>query len=128
MTAELPRPSAVAAVHQPFPAPVYRFEYQQLLADGALVDRAGRPVSGAPCPTCDWLVDTFTCPGSLPCPRCSVPPEQRCIRPSGHAADRFHTGRVRAAEARDRAREDAGDPTLLAPWPEHPTPDERLLP
>ncbi|MFI6112720.1 hypothetical protein [Kitasatospora sp. NPDC051164] len=128
MTTEPSRPSTVAGVHQPFPAPVYRFEYEQLLAAGALVDRAGRPVSGAPCPTCDWLVDTFTCPGSLSCPRCSVTAEQRCIRPSGHAADRFHTGRVRAAETQDRARVEVDDPTLLAPWPEHPTPDERLLP
>ncbi|MFZ3492206.1 hypothetical protein ACODT5_03015 [Streptomyces sp. 5.8] len=118
MTADLARPNAPSGALQPIPAPVYRFEYQQLLAAGVLVDRAGRTVSGAPCPTCDWLMDTFTCPGSLPCPRCSATSGQRCMRPSGHTADRFHTSRVRAAEAVDRDREEADDQTLLAPWPE----------
>lgn len=116
-TAELPSSGRARAV-QPVPAPVYLSEYQQLLAAGVLVDRAGRPVSGRRCATCDGLVDTYTCPGALPCPRCGAHSGQRCRRPSGHTADRWHAARTKAAEAIDQQREAADDPTLLAPWPE----------
>ena len=107
-----------AQVVQPVRTPVYSSRYRQLLADGALVDRAGQPVSGASCPTCGWLVDGSTCPGSLSCPHCSVPGGRRCRRPSGHTADRWHTARIQAAAAVDQHREDVNDPSLLAPWPE----------
>ncbi|MEU0108473.1 hypothetical protein ABZ313_24365 [Streptomyces sp. NPDC006251] len=112
-----PEGPRVAAVTQPVPAPVYLREYQQLLLDGVLVDRAGRPLRSGRCPTCDSLVDGYTCPGSLPCPGCRAEAGRRCRRPSGHMADRWHTVRLKAAEAIDQQRDEANDPTLLAPWP-----------
>lgn len=102
---------------QAMPAPTYLAEYRHLLTEGSLVDRAGRPVSGAPCATCDGLVDTLTCPGSLPCLRCGATVGRRRKRPSGHTADRWHADRARDARQRDDARERAGDLSLLAPWP-----------
>jgi hypothetical protein len=106
-----------ARLVQPMPAPLYLSEYRQLLAEGRLVDRAGRPVSGQPCPTCDGRVDTYTCPRAVPCPSCHARTGQRCRRASGHTADRWHKERIRAAEALDDGRERARDTSLLAPWP-----------
>jgi hypothetical protein len=118
MAAAEPPASGGSRAVQPVPAPLYRSEYQQLLAAGVLIDRAGRPVSGGPCATCDGLTDTYTCPGALPCPHCRADRGQRCQRPSGHTADRWHAARIDAADAIDQQREDADDPSLLAPWPE----------
>ncbi|MGW4890743.1 zinc finger domain-containing protein [Kitasatospora sp. NPDC004240] len=117
MTAEATE-SRPAPVVQPLQAPVLRSEFRQLLASGVLIDRAGQPVPGLPCPTCGNPDDRYTCPGSLPCLKCSAGPGQRCTRPSGHASDTWHVARVRAAETIDDQREADGDPTLLAPWPE----------
>lgn len=113
MSTTTPRAGAVQAI----PAPVYLAEYRRLLAEGRLVDLAGKPVTGAPCATCDGLVDTLTCPGRLPCPHCRVPGGRRCRRTSGHTADRWHVDRMRAAELHDDERERAGDTSFLAPWP-----------
>ncbi|NUK16961.1 zinc finger domain-containing protein [Streptomyces lunaelactis] len=105
------------AVTQPVHAPVYLREYQQLLLANVLVDRAGRPLHSGSCPTCDSLIDGYTCPGSLLCPRCRAEPGRRCRRPSGHTADRWHASRITAAEAADQRRAATNDLTLLAPWP-----------
>ena len=113
--AEHSRPEPVV---QPVPAPLLRSAFRQLLTSSALVDRAGRRVLGLTCPVCGNPDDTYTCPGSLPCPSCRAAASQRCKRPSGHTSDTWHAARVRAADAVDQAREEADDPTLLAPWPE----------
>lgn len=107
-----------AAITQPMPAPRMRSVFRKLLTSGALVDRAGRPVPGLPCPVCGNPDDTSTCPGTLPCPSCPAGAGRRCKRPSGHTSDTWHAARVKAADAVDRDREQANDPTLLAPWPE----------
>ncbi|MFD8316203.1 hypothetical protein [Kitasatospora purpeofusca] len=105
-----------ARIVQPLPAPVYHREYRELLATGALVDRSGLPLPSGPCPTCDSLIDGYTCPGAIRCPRCSAT-GRRCLRPSGHESDQWHKARRAAADDLDRQREDANDPTLPAPWP-----------
>lgn len=112
-----PHEAGEVSVTQPVPAPVYLREYQQLLLANVLVDRAGRPLRSGRCPTCDSLVDGYTCPGSLPCPHCRAEPGGRCRRPSAHAADRWHSSRITAAEAVDQRRAATNDSTLLAPWP-----------
>ena len=84
-----------------------------------LIDRAGRPLALRPCAHCPRLTYGETCPQGLTCPRCGRGPGRPCVRPSGHGAG-WHAERIALAEARDDAREAAGDPALPAPWAVQP--------
>lgn len=120
-----PHEAGEISVTQPVPAPVYLREYQQLLLANVLVDRAGRPLRSGRCPTCDSLIDGYTCPGSLPCPRCragpTLPAPQRTH--GGPLARQPHHGLRghRPASCRDE-RLDAACPlaVLTAPTPRRP--------
>jgi hypothetical protein len=105
---------------QSFGPPSTRAEERAWRAAGLLVDGAGRalPAMVQPCAFCDGGDLGDTCPASLICPTCKAAPRQRCHRPSGHTAEQWHTWRVRAADLEDQRREDDGDCTLPARWPD----------
>ncbi|MGW1616054.1 hypothetical protein ACWCQZ_42720 [Streptomyces sp. NPDC002285] len=111
-----------APLTQPVPRPRLLSELHALLARGILTNRAGA-LLGAAC-RCGGLVDGYTCPLSLNCPKCKEPAGQHCRRPSGHQAAEPHVDLLRAAGALDEARERVGDPTLPAPWPDSEPTDQ----
>ncbi|QCX82215.1 hypothetical protein C9F11_43175 (plasmid) [Streptomyces sp. YIM 121038] len=98
--------------------PSTRAQERAWRAAGLLVDVAGRvlPATARPCTFCDGQDINDTCPASMACPTCSATPRQRCRRPSGHIAEQWHAGRVRAADLEDQRREGHGDTTLPARW------------
>jgi len=105
----------MAEIRQPVPRPATVDEYQRIRPQ--LIDTTGRPLVLARCPRCRH--EHFTvepCAAEAPCPRCGST-AARCIRPSGHEADSWHTERVTAFDRLCDARAAAGLPQV-ARWPE----------
>jgi hypothetical protein len=106
--------------YQPVNRPATPEEAAWQLAQGLVLTLGGDPLVRRPCEWCAGTTVGETCPLSVACPHCGVVDGRRCARPSGHQAV-THPDRAARAEAVDREREDAGDPTVPRRWPPPPT-------
>lgn len=103
---------------QPVEAPGNAADYARLIASGALIDLAGRPLRWEPCPDCNGeRTSGMTCPMALTCRHCGAKPRAKCKRPSDHDAAQPHKSRYEDAEADNKRRAASGDLTVPAPWP-----------